>query len=1401
MLVTREEAREDLHLRPRRGRARAGGSDDGAYLAEEGCGPLDSFGREGGTAVKGPQADGRWIDSRAVRGRLPRLSDLSSPFSRPLSLFPAPPRRFSRVPMPSIGLSGFTFGPRSAQSESMTTVTPIRRDGGIFLVFSAFILENDRSPATLDQTAAPPPPAGSTRVIHGQGQLSAALFTSCPEHLAAPDFTKYAFPRSPIGTAGCRMYPTLTGLTVLSTLCDHAPSPSQMRGVNDNERAKRTEGDSQERKGDVLDAQGMTLENPDPDPNTRESQSIYTSATTQIFPIGLLPSTLSNYLNRLVTMYLPADAQGDESTQESFGSQIEVPAGQDSLDGTTNEELHRLSQVRPDEVDTSDEESCSSTQNRAITKGPLSGMMKGGGKPRPDRHQKSGGRSQAGNSKSAKSIDIKKPRPIIASGNMDDDDFEYPDDDLEGKAGTGASSEDGVTPRMSLKRVGRGLRRKADAAMRTLAPHTKEDRSRRVLLWGYLQSFAAALLIGLFSNLIIYLLSLLPWRSTDKRESISPTTFVIVATLAFNTALQGFTNAQFIARQGFQAWRSTKMPYLLVLSDVIFIGIMSLLAVNVQPFIHDDGDWPFWYYGIDVVIIVVQFAIGSFYAGYYGYYGMGARTTQQKINDGLFLCMQELLVAGLALIYGYVLMPIYAWLSYPYQLLWRLTVHPIFWEFGVKFAAKQYLVSQGDPTVINTLLMAHAQIHAVIMQETMIVGLNSLIEVLWTVSIIQLGRVLWRSTTMHRNSETEIVLSYWMSVPEEQRIQKINIIRRLAAIEIQASAVYALHFCFVQEEKGIVQMLNLSVTDRDFYGKRGNDLRNQLGRDRLPFSAAFYTCMEADLGGPIPIFSVHGVLNLHDGNPVLGTRWASKVLARASKMCLGLYLGNFAAPFSNLKTQNWIGTAPKAVGVPRKSKMDLAAHMAEIGRPESEQAFLGALPATWKPPSRFPAYLRSGSLVPRGRSTTLIPPLHNKRKLSRLLLVFGARLMEIQPDAINAQLTYLRGPLDVIPNPARRYSAASKPTYTQYDYEGDETVLGLPSDQDRLGIGNREELPRLSEEFQLENEVESSDENNSPSSPCFSSQSRAITQGPLSGMMKGGGKRRLERPQSDEGRSREGTIKSATSNEISPAKPIIASDEMDDEELEYPTDNVKDEADVEGARPLTLKKKFQDSLRRKADAVMRAIAPHTKEDRSRRVLLYGYFQSLAVALLVGLISNLIIYLLSLLPWRSSDDRESISPTTFIIVSTTAFNTALQGFTNAQMPYLLVLSDVILIGVMSLLAVNDTMPPLQPPRLAILLMLIRGSVTYYGIDVVVIMVLIGLGNFYAGYYGYYGMGARTPQQQINDGLFLCMQELLVAGLALIYGLAVHPIFWGESAEGMERRRGKVAAPTRRSRLPA
>jgi hypothetical protein len=79
--------------------------------------------------------------------------------------------------------------------------------------------------------------------------------------------------------------------------------------------------------------------------------------------------------------------------------------------------------------------------------------------------------------------------------------------------------------------------------------------------------------------------------------------------------------------------------------------------------------------------------------------------------EGLEGMLSEMFVTVLAMSYGVILLPIYKHLSDEHKIIWRLTLHPFYWEIMMKALSRKILLRKAGErlNVLHSLLMVHSK--------------------------------------------------------------------------------------------------------------------------------------------------------------------------------------------------------------------------------------------------------------------------------------------------------------------------------------------------------------------------------------------------------------------------------------------------------------------------------------------------------------------------------------------------------------------------------------------------------------------------------------------------------------------------------------------------------------------
>lgn len=143
--------------------------------------------------------------------------------------------------------------------------------------------------------------------------------------------------------------------------------------------------------------------------------------------------------------------------------------------------------------------------------------------------------------------------------------------------------------------------------------------------------------------------------------------------------------------------------------------------------------FPYWFYYFDFVGAGVSYFICVYVSGYFSpqlekdrqylipfldldFEGEDERWFKKRRKlEGLEGTISEMFVTGLAIAYGVILMPIYRHLDDTYKIIWRLTVHPLYWEIVVKALSRQILLKKAGEklNVLHSLLMVHGIYHSI----------------------------------------------------------------------------------------------------------------------------------------------------------------------------------------------------------------------------------------------------------------------------------------------------------------------------------------------------------------------------------------------------------------------------------------------------------------------------------------------------------------------------------------------------------------------------------------------------------------------------------------------------------------------------------------------------------------
>ena len=234
-------------------------------------------------------------------------------------------------------------------------------------------------------------------------------------------------------------------------------------------------------------------------------------------------------------------------------------------------------------------------------------------------------------------------------------------------------------------------------------------RSKELII-SYLWTWVLSAITAVPCFLILGIFSGVQWIYADDGKTGSqrgypvPLTFAIFLIVGAIMVLVVFVTVEFVAIFGWQK---------VVHSKAIWISSASIMYVLVVVWTCYLLNFPFWYYYLDVLLLFTSYVFAAMG------FGFASNTTdaplRKKLQDGLRFTLIEALVTAVALIYGLLLMPVYAKLSASQRVLWRVIVHPLYFEVlifvPVRLSIQRLYRRFNSPLV--ALEMTHSETHLV----------------------------------------------------------------------------------------------------------------------------------------------------------------------------------------------------------------------------------------------------------------------------------------------------------------------------------------------------------------------------------------------------------------------------------------------------------------------------------------------------------------------------------------------------------------------------------------------------------------------------------------------------------------------------------------------------------------
>jgi hypothetical protein len=172
------------------------------------------------------------------------------------------------------------------------------------------------------------------------------------------------------------------------------------------------------------------------------------------------------------------------------------------------------------------------------------------------------------------------------------------------------------------------------------------------------------------------------------------------------------------------------------------VGVVCAIYILI-PFLLYSADFPYWYYHIDTILVVVFYVSISFAVGYFG---------KRSIKEGFWLMLTELFVAAAAIAYGMFLMMYYGLIDGWGKVFYRAIFHPLYSEIFVLVPVRLLVHHhiKSNKNVMYCLAIVHAQSHSAAMGRLMLPAIEDIMLFVVCVIIYNLFRFMLRVVSRKR---------------------------------------------------------------------------------------------------------------------------------------------------------------------------------------------------------------------------------------------------------------------------------------------------------------------------------------------------------------------------------------------------------------------------------------------------------------------------------------------------------------------------------------------------------------------------------------------------------------------------------------------------------------------------
>lgn len=272
------------------------------------------------------------------------------------------------------------------------------------------------------------------------------------------------------------------------------------------------------------------------------------------------------------------------------------------------------------------------------------------------------------------------------------------------------------------------------------------DSSMISILKLYRKIFFYGLFVSLFTIIFVIIISFLPWVNdlTDYPNYFNSQT--ITAILCLSLVSFGpvyITYDLFITKEwniiSINDWKKIPITYLVhLLVHIFFWPTFYSLLMSKRIYV--------WYYYLDFSFFLFGFLPLSIHIAY-------EIISEKDINFTIKYALSQLFVIVSALGYTFFLFPMFLELSDTYKIIWRLTVHPIWFE--ITMLLPQRILAAGDKTNTNQytkfLPVMHSIFHNVTIGRMLLFTLNDIYISLFLITLTNIQEIVLRLTIKWRD--------------------------------------------------------------------------------------------------------------------------------------------------------------------------------------------------------------------------------------------------------------------------------------------------------------------------------------------------------------------------------------------------------------------------------------------------------------------------------------------------------------------------------------------------------------------------------------------------------------------------------------------------------------------------